>query len=245
MKVLIRWMTINHVSANLLMMVFIFGGLLMAFNLKQEVFPEIDLNRVQISVAYPGAGPEEVEEGIVLNIEEGLSGVTGIKEIKSVAAEGFASVTAEVLSGYDIDLVVQDVKSEIDRITTFPEEAEKPVVTKLVNRMEVISVIVYGDIPERSLREYAEMINDELLAMPLITQTRFGGVRPYEISIEVTEENLRSYGLTLEQIAERVRQASVDLPARPTSSRSSTASPGRSSRSTGLASRSPPEFPRQ
>jgi len=162
----------------------------MSFSIKQEVFPEIDLDLVNVTVAYPGAGPEEVEDGIILKIEENLSSLTGIKEIKSFAAEGIGTVTAEVLTGEDTDLVLQDIKSEIDRIVTFPEEAERPVVTKVVNRREVISIVVYGKAPERSLREQAEFIRDELLAMPNITQVDLRGVRPYEISIEISEEDM-------------------------------------------------------
>lgn len=202
----------NHVAANLLMMLFIVGGLVMAFAIKQEVFPEIDLDKVQVSVAYPGAGPEEVEDGIILKIEESLSSLTGIKEIKSVANEGSGLVTAEILEGEDIDLIMQDIKAEVDRITTFPEDAEKPVVTKIARRREVISIVVYGNAPERSLREQAELIRDDLLAMPDITQVDLRGVRPYEISVEVSEESLQRYGLTLDQIAARIRQASIDLP---------------------------------
>ncbi len=209
----ITWMSHNHVAANLLMMIFIVGGLVMGFAIKQEVFPEIDLELVQVAVEYPGAGPEEVEDGIILKIEENLSSITGIKEIKSVAAEGFGRVIAEVLPGEDTDLVLQDIKTEVDRIITFPEEAEKPVITKIVNRREVISVVVYGNAPERSLREQAEAIREDLLAMPKITQVDLKGVRPFEISIEVKEETLRRYGLTLGQIANRIRKASVDLPA--------------------------------
>jgi multidrug efflux pump subunit AcrB len=201
----------NHVAANLLMM--IVGGVVMGFAIKQEVFPEIDLDLVQVTVPYPGAGPEEVEDGILLKIEENLSSLTGIKEIKAVAAEGFGSVTAEILQGEDTDLVLQDIKAEVDRITTFPEEAEKPVITKIVTKREVISVVVYGNASERSLREQAEAIRDELLVLPEITQVDLKGVRPYEISIEVKEETLRRYGLTLGRIAERIKQASIDLPA--------------------------------
>lgn len=208
----ITWMAHNHVAANLLMMIFIVGGLVMAFAIKQEVFPEIDLDIVQVSVAYPGAGPEEVEDGIILKIEENLSSITGIKEIKSVATEGLGRVTAEILEGEDVDIILQDIKAEIDRITTFPEDAERPVITKVANRREVVSIVVYGNAPERSLREQAEAMQDELLAMPEITQVDLRGVRPYEISIEVKEETLRRYGLTLRRIAERIRQASVDLP---------------------------------
>ncbi len=213
MKTSIRWMAANHVASNLLMMVLIVGGLIMAYAIKQEVFPEIELDMIRVSVVYPGAGPEEIEEGILLKIEEAISGVTGVKEIKAVASEGVGAVTAEVMEGEDVDLVMQDVKAEVDRITTLPEEAERPVITKVVSRSEVISVVVYGSLTERSIREYAEAIRDELLVMPQITQVEFSGVRPYEISIEVSEENLRRYGLTLDRIADRVRRASVDLPA--------------------------------
>jgi multidrug efflux pump subunit AcrB len=211
-KAAIRWMARNHVAANILMVVLIVGGLIKGFSIKQEVFPEVDLDRVQVSVAYPGAGPEEVEEGILRQIEENLTGIDGIKEITSSASEGIGVVTAEVASGEDVDLVLQDIKSEVDRIVTFPEDAEKPVIAKLVNRAEVISVVVYGDVSDRVLREQADEIRDELLALPGITQVDLGGVRPYEISIEIPEENLRRYGLTLEEVARRIRRASLDLP---------------------------------
>ncbi|UCG79470.1 MAG: efflux RND transporter permease subunit, partial [Nitrospirota bacterium] len=203
----------NHVAANLLMMFFIIGGIFMGFSIKQAVFPEIDLDIVMISVVYPGAGPEEIEEGIILKIEENISGINEIKKITSTASEGVGTVIAEITAGEDTDLVLQDIKNEVDRINTFPQEAEKPLITKLVARNEVINVVVSGDVPERSLTEQAETIRDELLDFKEITQAEIRGVRPYEISIEVPEENLRALGLTLEQIAQRVRQGSVDLPA--------------------------------
>ncbi len=212
MKAAIRWMARNHVAANILMFVLIVGGLIKGFSIKQEVFPEVDLDRVQVSVAYPGAGPEEVEEGILRQIEENVTGIDGIKEITSSASEGIGIVIAEVESGEDVDLVLQDIKSEVDRIVTFPEDAEKPVIAKLVNRAEVISVVVYGDVSDRVLREQAEEIREELLALEGITQVDLGGVRPYEISVEIPEENLRRYGLTLEEVARRIRRASLDLP---------------------------------
>ncbi|MGV1100799.1 efflux RND transporter permease subunit [Thiovibrio sp. JS02] len=212
MKGPIAWMAHNHVAANLLMMVFVVGGLVLGYSIKQEVFPEILLDKVQVSVLYPGASPEEVEEGIILKIEENLSGVDGIKELKSLALEGVGTVTATIDTGADADKVLQDVKSEVDRITTFPEDAEKPVTSKLVNRHEVVSLVVYGKASERTLREWAETMRDDLLALDDITQADLSGVRPYEISIEVPEANLRRYNLTLEQIAQAVRKASLDLP---------------------------------
>ena len=212
MSNMIRWMAKNHVAANLLMLVFIVGGLILASSIKQEVFPEVALDRIVVSVAYPGAGPEEVEEGVLLKIEENLTGVDGIKQVKATAGEGFGSVVAEVMTDADVDLVLQDIKSEVDRIITFPEDAEKPVVSKLLNRREVITVVVAGEMPERSLRELAEQVRDELLLVDNITQVDLSGVRPYEIAVEIPEENLRRYGLTFDRVAARIRQASLDLP---------------------------------
>jgi multidrug efflux pump subunit AcrB len=213
MKNAIRWMAVNHVAANLLMLVFIIGGLILAGSIKQEVFPEVSLDIIQVSVAYPGAGPEEIEDGIILQIEDVLTELDGIREIRATASEGVGTVSAELSSGENPDLLLQDVKSVVDRITTFPEEAEEPVITKLLNRREVISLVIYGDLSERSLRERAELLRDELLEYENITQVSFGGVRPYEISIEIPEENLRRYNLTLDEVAARVRRASLDLPA--------------------------------
>lgn len=208
----LAWMAENHVAANLLMMVLVVGGLFMAFTVKQEVFPDVLLDIIQVQVEYPGASPEEVEDGIVLQIEENIRSIEGIKQIRSVAAEGMATVMAELLDKANPDRVLQDIQSEVDRIVTFPEDAEKPIVSKLLNRRDVISIILYGDASEKSLRENAEIIRDDLLDLPEISQVEIGGVRPYEISIEIPEDNLRRYNLTLEQVASRVGKASLDIP---------------------------------
>ncbi len=208
----IRWMAANHVAANLLMLVFIVGGLIMARAVRQEVFPEISLDMIHVDVPYPGATPEDAERGICLPVEEALTGVEGVKEIASQASEGIATITATVREGADADLVLQDVKNAVDRITTFPEEAEEPIVSKVVNRRQVISLVVYGELSERTLREQVEEIRDDLLALPEVTQTDLSGVRPYEIAIEIPEANLRRYHLTLDEVAARIRRASLDLP---------------------------------
>ncbi|MDH4317439.1 MAG: efflux RND transporter permease subunit, partial [Desulfobulbaceae bacterium] len=158
----INWMARNHVASNLLMAAFIVGGLIMTGSVKQEVFPEINLDKINVNVVYPGASPEETEEGIVLKVEEAISGIDGIKETTSKAAEGSATVTAVVDMGEDADKILNDIKSEVDRITTFPEDAEKPVVSKMVLRREAISLVVYGDVKERALREWAEIVRDDL-----------------------------------------------------------------------------------
>ncbi len=212
MKGAVKWMARNHVAANLLMMALVIGGIIMGPSIKQEVFPEVSLDRVSVVVAYPGAGPEEVEEGIILKIEESLTAVDGIKQVRSTANEGSGIVIAEIYANENVDQILQDIKSEIDRISTFPEDAEKPVISKLSNRREVISVVIYGNIEEKTLREKAEQTRDELLELPDITQVELSGVRPFEITIEVPEENLRRYNLTLDQVAARIRAASLDLP---------------------------------
>ncbi len=213
MKGAVKWMAANHVAANLLMLVLIIGGIIMAPSIKQEIFPEVSLDRVSVSVSYPGAGPEEVEEGIILKIEESLTAVDGIKQLKATANEGAGSVIAEIYADEDVDLILQDIKSEIDRITTFPEDAEKPVISKLSNRREVISVVVSGDVGEHVLRERAELIRDELLELPNITQVELSGVRPFEITVEIPERTLQRYNLTLDQVAAAISSASLDLPA--------------------------------
>ncbi|MDA3903900.1 MAG: efflux RND transporter permease subunit [Desulfuromusa sp.] len=212
MRGAVKWMALNHVAANLLMLVLILGGVIMAPSIKQEVFPEVSLDRVSVSVAYPGAGPEEVEEGIIIKVEESLTAVDGIKQLKATANEGFGTVIAEIYSDENVDDVLQDIKSEVDRITTFPEDAEKPVISKLSNRREVISLVIYGEAKERVLREQAERIRDELLELPDITQVDLGGVRPFEITIEIPERTLQRYNLTLDQVAAAIRAASLDLP---------------------------------
>ncbi|MDA3785792.1 MAG: efflux RND transporter permease subunit [Deltaproteobacteria bacterium] len=212
MNAAIRWMAGNHVAANLLMLFFMVGGLMVSLQIKQEVFPDIALDYIEVVVVYPGAGPEEVEEGIILKIEENLTGIDGIKEVRSTASEGFGRVVAEIYPGEDQDKILQDIKSEVDRISTFPADAERPVVAKLLRKREVLTLAVYGDLPARGLREMADNIRDDLLALPNITQAELSGVRPYEISIEISEHTLRRYNLTLEQVARRIRQASQDLP---------------------------------
>jgi len=207
----VAYMARNHVAANILMLVLLVGGLLIGRSIKQEVFPEFDLETIQVTVAYPGATPEEVEDSIVRPVELAVSGIDQLKRLRGTAQEGVGTVTLEIIEGADTDQALQDVKSEVDRILTFPEEAERPVISKLTNRREVISFLVYGDLPERTLREQAERVRDELQAMPNITQVDMAATRPYEISIEIPEENLRKYNLTLDAVALLVRRGSLDL----------------------------------
>lgn len=208
----LAWMAQNTVAANLLMLMFIVGGLLFISRVKQEVFPEVTLDTVSINVAYPGASPAEVEQGTVLAIEEAIRGVDGIKQVNATAREGSAVVNAEMLLGADRQQTFNDIKAAVDRITSFPADIEQPRVSLVSTRRQVISLIVSGDTTEKNLKQLAEQMRDELLNDPSITVVEVSGVRPPEISIEVPQENLRRYNLTLNQVSMAISQASVELP---------------------------------
>lgn len=206
------WMAANSVPANLLMLLLLVGGFLWGTRIKQEVFPEFDLDRVTISVSYPGASPEEIEQGIILPIEEAIQGVDGIEEISSTAREGSGTVNVEAIVDTDIQQLATDIKNEVDRITAFPEEAEKPLVVIPSRKRRVISLIVYGDQDRSVLREVTEIIRDQLLQDDEITQTELLGERPLELSVEISQTTLKQYNLTLGQVAEIIRRSSLDLP---------------------------------
>jgi len=211
MKGPIAWMACNSVAANLLMVTLLVGGALMAFQVKQEVFPEFEIDVISILVPYPGATPEEVEQGILLATEEAVQGLDGVKKVTATAAEGTGTVVVELLRDADPDEVLGNVKNEIDRIRSYPQEAEEPVISQLANRNHVISVIAYGDLPRWMLREAAEEVRRELLNREEIVLVEIPAVPPPEVSIEVPRPALRAYGLTLGDIAGRVRSGSVEL----------------------------------
>ncbi len=208
----ISWMAGHSVTANLLMLVLLIGGLIMGFRIKKEVFPDFDSDIVNIQVAYPGASPEEVERGILLAIEEAVQDVEGIKEVTATANEGSGTVRVEVLEGEDTQQVGQDIKNEVDRITSLPEEAEEARVTVAKHKRYVVSLALFGDQSEWVLREMAELVRDRLLQDPQITQVEMVGVRAYEMSIEISQATLRAYNLTLTSVAQSLRQAAVELP---------------------------------
>jgi multidrug efflux pump subunit AcrB len=212
-KGILGWFASNHVAANLLMLIIIVAGLLSIFSAKLEVFPELSLDMLTITVPYLGASPEDVEEGVCLRVEESIAAVDGIKRMTSSAGEGAGMTLVEVEEYADPTEVLDDIKAEVDTIITFPEETEKPVISEIKTRHQVITVVVFGDVPEKTLRVLAEQIRDDLTAMPNISQVGIAGVRPYEISIEVSEENLRRYNLTFDQVTRAVRDSSLDTPA--------------------------------
>ena len=208
----IAWMANNHVTANLLMVAFILGGLLMTGKIKQEVFPDLDMDFIFVTAPYPGASPEEVEEGVVLAIEEELRGLDVAKEVTSTCREGMGRVAVELLLGTDPNKALSDVKNAVDRIKTFPQDMERYTVNLVESRRHVISIMIHGDQSESALRTLAEKVREDLLKREGITQVDLKGVRQPEIAVEISQEQLRRYNLTLEQVAARIRAAALDLP---------------------------------
>jgi multidrug efflux pump subunit AcrB len=208
----IEWMAENHVAANILMLAIITCGIIRGFSIKQEIFPEIALDYVSVTVQFDGAGPDEVEEGIILPVEEALAGVDGIKELTSTAAENVGTVLARLYTDSNPDLVYQEIESAVARITNLPEFSEKPVVKKLLVKSEVLSVVVFGDAENYVLKKKAEEIKEDLLNLEGISQAEIAGLGDYEITIEINEENLLKYKVSIPDIAKSVKDNSLNLP---------------------------------
>ncbi len=210
---IIDWFARNSVAANLLMMILLIGGLYTAMNIKKESQPRIETDFVTVSMPFLGASPEDVEEGILIKIEEAIQDVEGIKEIQSTARRGSGTVRAEILSEYDIAEVMDEIKSRVDAIPTFPDNTEKPVVSRTRFQQRVLILTVYGDVPEQTLKEYAKQTRNEVVTLPGVSKAQVLGSRDYEISIEVSEYTLQAYDLTLAEVASAIRRGSLDLPA--------------------------------
>ena len=209
----IAYMASNGVASNLLMFGILAAGLVSLTGLEQEGWPTVPFNQFEISVPFPGATPEEVEEAIVVKIEDQVRGLADVKTVRSIAAPGMASVRVEVKSGTDMGAKKDEIESAVGRIQTFPGGSERPRIREMTNAQSMIRLILYGDVPERSLKELAYRIEDDLAALQSVSQVETSGVRNYEISIEVPLERLRALGLTLTDIASTIRRGSLDLSA--------------------------------
>ncbi len=207
------WMARNHVAANILMAVLLGGGIFASFFIRQEVFPVYDLDIVSFRMPYPGASPEEVEQGIILAVEEHVRGLDVVKRMTATAEEGVASVSIELVDGADPNRALQDIRNAIDRIPFFPEEAENYLLELAIRMRYVIRLVVAGDVDEFTLYEFVQSVREDLLAMPEISRVDFRGRRAPEISIEVPQATLRAMGLTLRDIASVIRQSALDVPA--------------------------------
>jgi multidrug efflux pump subunit AcrB len=233
MERVIKWFSENHVAGNFLMLVVVILGFTSWFELKKEIFPELAIDAAIIQIPYPNATPEEVERGVCVPVEEAVADLTGIKKLSSAASQNVGVVTVEAETNRDIRELMDDLKSRIDAIDNFPEETEKPVIEEVIVREPVLSLAMTSDVAldEVTLNRIAERIRDELLTYDpgpatsvgdfvanlirgkaSISQVAIAGTRDFEISIEVSEEKLRQFGLTHRQVADAVRRTSVDLP---------------------------------
>jgi len=209
---IIAWFVGNPVAANLMMTIFIVGGLMSLLRLHQEEFPDIELDLVQIMVPYLGATPAEVEEAVCIRIEEAIEGVEGIDRTSTVATEGVCSVMVELDQEIDSSRALNEIKGKVDAISTLPRETEKPIVSMMAMKGGVIQVVLSGDTDELTLKLLGEEMRDDIADMPGISQVGVTFVRPYEISIEVSENTLRQYNLTMDKITSAIRRSSLDMP---------------------------------
>jgi len=213
MNASIAWFVRNPIAANLLMLLILTAGIMGGLGMGKEVFPSSNLNMITISMPYPGAGPREVEEQIVVRIEEAIYSLEGIKHIRSQARQSNGQVTVEVADGYDMTKMINDIKARVDAIITFPSNVERAVIREQEIRNEVIRVALFGEASEAVLREYGQRIRNDLAALPSVDLVELSGVREPQIDIELSEMNMRRYGISFNDVVSAVRRSSLNLPA--------------------------------
>lgn len=211
MKQIINYFIKYPIAANLLMVAIFIMGVVGALSMKSTFFPEVESRMINIQLVYPGASPEEIEEGIVNKIEENLKGVTGIERITSTSRENSGSVQVEVLKGYDTDLVLQDVKNAVDQINSFPVDMEPPVVYKIESLGFAISFAISGKVDLKTLKRYGRQVEEDLLAMDDLSKVSLSGFPDEEIEIAFREKDLRAYNLSFQQATQAVRAANLEL----------------------------------
>ena len=213
-KGIVAWFCNNHVAANILMMLFILGGIVAIKNMQTETFPSIDPKLVSVSVAYPGASPYEIADAITNRVERSLIGIEGVKRISSTAYEGMGAINVELKDFVDADDVYNDVKTSVDGLIDFPpEDAERPIIKKVRLTPNVLTIAIHGDASEFTLKHWAEFLEDEIRNLNGVSLTDLRGVRRYQISIEIPEKSLRHYNLNLQDIGTVISQFSNDIPA--------------------------------
>ncbi len=213
MKGLINWFAKNPVAANLMMIAIILGGLMSIPSLNREIMPSMPAKLIEVSVVFPGADPNEVEDRICIRIEEAIHDVEGIINIHAVASQGRGTVTAEISTRADLQKVLNEIKVQVDAINTFPQGGERPTVRMIKFRERVVQVAVLADTDEKSLKAIAQKVRDDLASLPGVDFAEMKGDRRFEVGIEVSEMALRRYGLTFDAVVEAVRQSSLNMPA--------------------------------
>ncbi|MCB2386870.1 efflux RND transporter permease subunit [Thalassolituus alkanivorans] len=197
----VAWMARHGVAPNLLMAFLIIGGFLMSLNIRKEFIPSYEADMVIVSVGYAGATPSEMEQGVILPIENELSGIDGLKEIVSTATQGSAQITAELENGVDRQQAYQDIQQAVNRISTFPAQMERPLVRIASRSIDVIELALFGPLDQFGLKRLGEQIKDQLLESPDITKVELRGINDEEIHVEISQNDLQRYGLKLSDVA--------------------------------------------
>ena len=210
---IIAWFAYNPVAANLLMLIIMTVGLGSAFTIQRAMFPSVDIEMIFITAPYPGAAPEEVEQGIVLKIEEAINDLDGIKRVESDAYESSARIMIEPNEGIDLGKLLDEVQNRINAIQHFPDGAEEPIVRQPELLFPTLTLQLSGQVDERALKSLADGIRRELLSLPEVSAAQVVGAREYEISVEISEQLLREYHLNLGDVANVIAASSLDIPA--------------------------------
>ena len=208
----LAFMAQHPVAANLLMIIFLVGGFIMTQEIRQEVFPDYFLHEIRINVSYSGASPEDVEQAMLLPVEDAIQNVPGIHRSYSIAREGGGRVTVELVGGVSPELAMNEIQAAVDGISIFPDDVDRPNISLRTARVNVLTVVIYGDVDERTLRELGENTREGLLSQPEISRVALAGMRAPEMSIEARESTLRAHGLTIDEVASIVGSAAVEVP---------------------------------
>ncbi len=209
-KGIIAWFARNSVAANLLMVFILIGGLLTSLTINKQMFPQFEINWINIDTSYPGAAPQEVSEGITIKIEEALESIQGLKRVISFSNRGHSHFAIEVDDGYDSQDVMDEVKLQVDSVSSFPDGMERPIIRRAKYRQEVMYISLYGDLSNKQLKELGRTIHDEIQNLPGINITEYYSGLDYEISVEVSQDKLREYGLTFQKVANAIRGFSAN-----------------------------------
>ncbi|MCB9637295.1 MAG: efflux RND transporter permease subunit [Myxococcales bacterium] len=211
MRSVIKWCVEHPTIVNLLTAALCILGLVTIDMIPKESFPETALDTIVVRVIQRGAGPAEMETGVLLKVEEAIQGIAGVKRITAESRENLGTLNIEVSRGNKTERVLRDVKDQVEQINSFPVDAERPVVFEVMRRIPVLQLALYGNVSRASLQTLSERVKDDLLDKKSITQVSVLGEKIREISIEVNEPNLRQYGLQISDVARAISGANLDI----------------------------------
>lgn len=211
MRSLISYFIRYPVAGNTLMILILIFGYFGLKGWKKNFFPVSESKIIIVEATYPGSSPEEIEQGIVLKIEDNLRGVTGIEQVSSVSKENMGTITVEVQKGYNTDLIVQDVKNAVDRIPSFPDGMEPPVIYKREGRSFAISYALSGEVDMSTLKKFAQKMESDLLMIDGLSKVALSGFPDQEIEVALRENDLQAYNLTFGQVSQAVSNANLEV----------------------------------